>query len=80
MPLLPKTRRDLEKNNFTFDGIPNTIVQAEVPSSVMSMATHFEADAMNAVSIPAEQLPSVKSLGRLNFSPQPTKPFSLPGW
>jgi len=68
------------KNNFTFDGIPNTIVQAEVPSSVMNTATHFEADAMNAVSIPAQQLPAVKSLGPLNFSPQPTKPFALPGW
>jgi hypothetical protein len=68
------------KNNFTLDGIPNTVVQVQVPNSVMKAATTFEADGMKAVSIPAEHLPSVKPLGPLNYSPKPTNPFGLPGW
>ena len=68
------------KNNFMLDGVPNTVVKVKVPNSTMKTATTFQADGMKAVSIPANQLPNVKPLGPLNYSPKPTNPFRIPGW
>jgi RHS repeat-associated protein len=68
------------KFNFGLDGIPNIIMQVKVPNFVMSAATTFEADGMNAVSIPSDHLPAVKPIGPLNYSPKPTNPFGIPGW
>lgn len=58
------------KNNFKFDGIPNTILEVKVPNSVMQKAYQFPADGMNAVSIPTEQLPLLQATP-LNYSPLP---------
>ncbi len=44
------------KNNFMLDGIPNTIMQVQVPNSVLEGAYRFSADGMNALSIPSNQL------------------------
>lgn len=44
------------KYNYGFDGIPNTIMKVRVPNSVLNSAFKFEADGMNAISIPADQL------------------------
>lgn len=68
------------KNNFALDGVPNTLVKVKVPNSVMKTATTFEADGMKAVSIPANQLPKVRPVGLLNYTPKPTNPFGFPGW
>ena len=56
------------KNNFGFDGLPNTIIKAEVPNSVLDKSFRFGADGMNAISIPAELLKKVKATP-LNSSP-----------
>jgi len=56
------------KNNFMFDGIPNTIMKVRVPNSVMNNAYRFGADGMNAISIPANQLHLLRAKP-LNFSP-----------
>jgi hypothetical protein len=58
------------KNNFLFDGLPNTIMKVRIPNSVMQNAYRFEADGMNAVSIPAEYLQFLKATP-LKFSPLP---------
>jgi RHS repeat-associated protein len=68
------------KNNFKLDGVPNTVVKVNVPNSVMKGATHFEADGMKAVSIPAAQLPKVQYMAPLPASPKPTNPFGMPSW
>lgn len=68
------------KNNFSFDQIPNTIVEAKVSNSVMKTTTAFEADGMKAVAVPANQLSTVKPIGPLNYSPQPTNPYGIFGW
>jgi hypothetical protein len=57
------------KNNFAFDGIPNTIIEAKVPQSVMSTATSFTADGMPAVAVPAEQLQNIKTIIPSTSSP-----------
>lgn len=56
------------KGNFSFDGMPNTIIKATVPNSVLKEATKFGADGMRAISIPANQLHLLK-VKPLNFSP-----------
>ena len=56
------------KNNFMFDGIPNTIVKVQVPNGIMIGAYRFGADGMNAISIPAGQLPFFRATP-LNHSP-----------
>jgi RHS repeat-associated protein len=68
------------KNNFKLDGVPNTIVEVRVPNSVMKISTTFEADAMKAVSVPANQLPSLRVVGPLNYSPRPSDPLGIGGW
>jgi RHS repeat-associated protein len=68
------------KNNFGLDGIPNTVVPIQVPNSVMKTTTTFTADGMPAVSIPATQLPALKPLPPLNYSPKPTNPYGNAGW
>ena len=67
------------KSNFGLDGIPNTIMKVKVPNSVMKTAYVGEMDGMKAVSIPTNQLPQVKVLGPLNYSPKPTNPYKFPG-
>ncbi|MNE15501.1 hypothetical protein D3C80_1084110 [compost metagenome] len=57
------------KLNYGFDGVPNTIIQAKVPNSVIKKSTFFNADGMPAVSIPAELLQKVKNVKPLNSSP-----------
>jgi hypothetical protein len=64
------------KNNFSLDGVPNTVMQVKIPNSVMKTATTFTADGMKAVSIPANQLPRITSVTPLNHSPLPLKDFS----
>ncbi len=56
------------KNNFMFDGLPNTLIKVQVPSNVMSGAFRFGADGMNAIAIPANQLSFLRATP-LNFSP-----------
>jgi RHS repeat-associated protein len=56
------------KNNFMFDGIPNTIVKVRVPNNILENAYKFGADGMNAISIPANQLNLLKG-SPLKFSP-----------
>lgn len=56
------------KNNFKFDGFSNTIIKVQIPNSIMNGATKFGADGMNAISIPANQLNSLK-FNVLNYSP-----------
>lgn len=56
------------KNNYRFDGLPNTIVKVQVPGSVMQNAFHFGADGMNAISISFEHLHLLKATP-LNYSP-----------
>lgn len=68
------------KNNFKFDGVPNTVVKVKVPNSVMKNATVFQADGMRAVSIPANQLQKVKVVNPLNYTPKPTNPIGKPSW
>jgi hypothetical protein len=57
------------KNNFAFDGIPNTIIEAKVPQSVMNTTTPFTADGMPAVAVPAEQLQNIKTVTPSTSSP-----------
>jgi hypothetical protein len=59
------------KINYAFDGVPNTIIQAKVPSSVMKTTTSFSADGMPAVAIPAEQLQNIKNITSFTSSPLP---------
>jgi RHS repeat-associated protein len=68
------------KSNFSLDGIPNTIIKAKVPKSVMKVANILEADGMKSVFIPGTHLYKVKPLAPLNFSPKPTNPYFLSGW
>ena len=56
------------KNNFMFDGIPNTIMKVRVPNNVLNGAYRFGADGMNAISIPANQLNLLRGTP-LNYSP-----------
>jgi len=56
------------KNNFMFDGLPNTLIKVQVPNSVMNGAFKFGADGMNALSIPANQLHLLQATP-LNYSP-----------
>ena len=56
------------KYNHGLDGVPNTIMKVKVPNSVLNGATRFEADGMNAISIPANQLHMLKATP-LNYSP-----------
>ena len=58
------------RNNYLFDGLPNTIMKVRVPNSVMQNAYRFGADGMNAISIPSEYLQFLKATP-LNFSPLP---------
>jgi RHS repeat-associated protein len=48
------------KNNFMFDGIPNTVIKVEIPNSVLNSAFKFGADGMDAISIPSNQLNLLK--------------------
>ncbi|WP_346432370.1 RHS repeat-associated core domain-containing protein [Flavobacterium lipolyticum] len=57
------------KLNYGFDGIPNTIIEAKVPNSVMGTTTSFTADGMSAVAVPAEQLQNIKKVIPSNSSP-----------
>ena len=57
------------KLNYGFDGIPNTIIEAKVPSSIMGTSTSFSADGMPAVAIPAEQLKNIKNIIPSTSSP-----------
>jgi RHS repeat-associated protein len=57
------------KNNFAFDGIPNTVIEVKVPQSVMNTATSFSADGMPAVAVPAEQLQNIKNIIPSTSSP-----------
>jgi RHS repeat-associated protein len=57
------------KLNYGFDGIPNTIIEAKVPTSVMGTVTNFTADGMSAVAVPAEQLQNIKKVIPSNSSP-----------
>ena len=59
------------KNNFQFDGIPNTVIKVQVPSSIMKTATKFTADNMPAISIPASQLKGIKDIIPLKSSAIP---------
>lgn len=68
------------KFNFSLDGNPNTIIKVEVPGSVMKTTTTFEADGMQAVSVPSNQLSNIPKVTPLNYSPKPTKPFWMQGW
>ena len=56
------------RNNFMFDGIPNTLIKVKVPNSVMNNAYMFGADGMNAISIPSNQFPFLRAT-QLNYSP-----------
>ncbi|NCS36398.1 MAG: RHS repeat-associated core domain-containing protein [Microcystis aeruginosa G11-01] len=56
------------KNNYRFDSIPNTIVKVEVPNRVLKEALTFTADRMTAISIPTNQLNSLKGKA-LNYNP-----------
>ena len=56
------------KNNFMFDGLPNTIMKVRVPNNVLNNSYRFGADGMNAISIIANQLHRLKAT-LLNFSP-----------
>ncbi len=56
------------RNNFQLDGIPNHLIEVDVPSSVMAGVTKFRADSMDAVLIPAGDLSKLRSAS-LNFSP-----------
>jgi ribosomal protein L18 len=58
------------KNNFMFDGLPNTIIKVRVPNSVMKSAYRFGADGMNAISIPAEYLQLLRATP-LKYTPLP---------
>jgi hypothetical protein len=46
----------------------------------MKTTTTFEADGMNAVSIPSNQLSNIPKPTPLNYSPKPTKPFWMQEW
>ncbi len=56
------------KNNFMFDGLPNTIMKVRAPNSVMNNAYRFGADGMNAISIPTNQFNLLKAKP-LKYSP-----------
>lgn len=56
------------RNNFRFDGLPNTVVKVRVPNDVLNQSHRFPADGMNAISIPAEILDRLKATP-LNYSP-----------
>ncbi|PLK42101.1 hypothetical protein C0V77_22570 [Emticicia sp. TH156] len=56
------------KYNFGLDRVPNTIIKVRVPNRVLNGATKFDADFMNAISIPADQLNFLKAKP-LNYSP-----------
>tara|TARA_R110002050_G_scaffold141376_2_gene266508 strand:+ start:18190 stop:26505 length:8316 start_codon:yes stop_codon:yes gene_type:complete len=58
------------KNNFdNFGKIPNTIIKVDVSKDIMKRATKFDADNMNAISIPADDLSKIKNITPLNYSP-----------
>lgn len=59
---------------YGFDRVPNTIMEVKVPNSVLKTATKFEADGMNAIFIPSDQLNLLKAKP-LNFSPVVKPPF-----
>lgn len=56
------------KNNFKFDGLPNTLLEVSVPNSVMKSSFGFTADGMKAISIPADLLNQLKATP-LKYSP-----------
>ena len=56
------------KNNFMFDGIPNTIMKVRIPNSILNDAYKFGADGMDAISIPTHQLNLLRG-EPLNYSP-----------
>ncbi|MFK7798671.1 MAG: hypothetical protein AB8E82_14560, partial [Aureispira sp.] len=58
------------KNNFKFDEIPNHIMQVKVPNKVLNNSYKFPADGMNAISIPADKLNTLKGTP-LNYTPLP---------
>jgi hypothetical protein len=59
------------KINYAFDGVPNTIIEAKVPSSIMKTTTSFSADGMPAVAVPAQQLQNIKNVTSFTSSPLP---------
>ena len=59
------------KINYAFDGIPNTIIEAKVPTGIMKTTTSFSADGMPAVAVPAEQLQNIKNVTSFTSSPLP---------
>jgi hypothetical protein len=54
--------------NFAFNGIPNTLIEVQIPNHVLQGSLRFEADLMNAIAVPANQLHLLKATP-LNFSP-----------
>jgi hypothetical protein len=56
------------KNNFSLDGIPNTIMDVKIPNNILNGAYRFTPDGMNAISIPSNQLHLLKGTP-LNYSP-----------
>jgi RHS repeat-associated protein len=56
------------KNNFLFDGLPNTLVKVSVPNKLMKQATKFPADGMNALFFESQYLKYLKATP-LNSSP-----------
>ena len=76
----PQDAAQFGKNNFGLDGVPNTVVEVKVPNAVMKTATTIEADGMKALSIPTQQLPKVKFIAPMNYTPKPTNPFINFGW
>jgi len=57
------------RNNFILDKVSNTVMRVRVPNSVLREAEFFEADGMNAISIPEKSLKLLKAKP-LNFSPK----------
>jgi len=54
--LFAPTLNEATKFGKNFDGIPNTIMEVQVPNNVLNGAYKFGADGMNAISILSNQL------------------------
>ncbi|MFY0256488.1 RHS repeat-associated core domain-containing protein [Chitinophaga sp. 30R24] len=57
------------RNNFTFDGIANTIIQVKVPAQTMRFAEKRVLDGYNGVAVPSNLLNTIKTIKPLNYSP-----------
>ncbi|MEJ8606430.1 hypothetical protein JSO56_05765 [Riemerella anatipestifer] len=56
---------------YPWDKTANTIIQVEVPNSVMKVSGSYMMDGKNVISIPASQLQNIKNVKSLNYSPLP---------